>query len=65
MVMTSRGMSVIWNSAVALLLLTGGLLGLTLPFAKIAGGAGIPPAVWAFEFRQALEQYLRAKYFGE
>ena len=41
-------MSVIWNSAVALLLLTGGLLGLTLPFAKIAGGAGIPPAVWAF-----------------
>lgn len=30
-----------------LLVVTGGLLGLTLPFGKIAGSAGVPPMVWA------------------
>jgi len=36
------------NSAPALLVLTGAFLGLTLPFGKLAFGAGITPAVWAF-----------------
>lgn len=36
------------NGALALLLVTGGLLGLTLPFGKIAGVAGVAPMVWAF-----------------
>ena len=40
-------MTVLWNSAVGLLIVTGGLLGLTLPFGKISGEAGIPPAIWA------------------
>jgi drug/metabolite transporter (DMT)-like permease len=40
-------MNVVWNSAVGLLVVTGGLLGLTLPFGKLAGAAGIEPAVWA------------------
>lgn len=40
-------MSRIWNSAIALLLVTGGLLGLTLPFAKLAGQAGAAPTLWA------------------
>jgi drug/metabolite transporter (DMT)-like permease len=40
-------MTSIWNSAAALLLITGGLLGLTLPFGKLAGAAGVPPALWA------------------
>lgn len=38
----------IWNSAIALLLVTGALLGLTLPFGKIATTAGVPPVAWAF-----------------
>lgn len=37
-----------WNSAPVLLLLTGALLGLTLPFGKIAAGAGVPASLWAF-----------------
>ncbi|MCH8684748.1 DMT family transporter [Pedomonas mirosovicensis] len=40
-------MARLWNSAFALLLVTGGLLGLTLPFGKLAGGAGLPAMVWA------------------
>ena len=40
-------MNVVWNSAIGLLLVTGGLLGLTLPFGKLAGIAGVAPAVWA------------------
>ena len=40
-------MNLIWNSAIGLLLMTGGLLGLTLPLGKLAGGAGVPPVVWA------------------
>ena len=38
----------LWNSALGLLLVTGGLLGLTLPFGKIATEAGIPAILWAF-----------------
>lgn len=37
----------VWNSAVALLVITGALLGLTLPFATIGSAAGVAPAVWA------------------
>ena len=37
-----------WNSAVGLLIVTGGLLGLSLPFGKIATDAGVPGIVWAF-----------------
>ena len=37
----------IWNSALALLLVTGTLLGLTPPFGKLAGAYGIPPLLWA------------------
>jgi drug/metabolite transporter (DMT)-like permease len=38
----------LWNSAPILLLLTGSLLGITLPLAKIATAAGVPPLLWAF-----------------
>jgi drug/metabolite transporter (DMT)-like permease len=41
-------MKLIWNSALALLLLTGALLGLTLPFGKVGTAAGVPGMVWAF-----------------
>jgi drug/metabolite transporter (DMT)-like permease len=41
-------MKSIWDSAIGLLLITGGLLGLTLPFGKLAGAAGISPPLWAF-----------------
>lgn len=40
-------MNVIWNTAIGLLLVTGGLLGLTLPFGKLAGAQGVPPVVWS------------------
>lgn len=40
-------MKFLWNSAIGLLVVTGGLLGLTLPFSKIATGAGMPPILWA------------------
>lgn len=40
-------MNVIWNTAIGLLLVTGGLLGLTLPFGKIAGAEGVAPVVWS------------------
>jgi drug/metabolite transporter (DMT)-like permease len=40
-------MKSLWNSAAGLLVVTGALLGLTLPFGKLAGEAGVPPAVWA------------------
>lgn len=40
-------MNLLWNSAIGLLLVTGGLLGLTLPFGKLAGAAGVPPVVWS------------------
>lgn len=38
----------IWNSAVGLLLVTGALLGLSLPFGKLAVEAGVPPLLWSF-----------------
>ena len=41
-------MNALWNSAIGLLVVTGGLLGLTLPFGKIATDAGVPAIVWAF-----------------
>jgi drug/metabolite transporter (DMT)-like permease len=40
----------IWNSAFALLVITGGLLGLILPFGKIAAQSGVPPLLWTFVF---------------
>jgi len=40
-------MKAIWDSAPGLLLVTGGLLGLTLPFGKLATAAGVPAIVWA------------------
>lgn len=41
-------MNLIWGSAPALLIITGTLLGLTLPFGKLATMAGVPAMVWAF-----------------
>ncbi len=41
-------MKALWNSAIGLLLINGLLLGITLPFGKIAAAAGVPPAIWAF-----------------
>jgi drug/metabolite transporter (DMT)-like permease len=38
----------VWDSAFALLVVTGGLLGLTLPFGKMGTDAGVPGMVWAF-----------------
>ncbi|RUW17024.1 EamA/RhaT family transporter, partial [Mesorhizobium sp. M1E.F.Ca.ET.041.01.1.1] len=38
----------LWDSALGLLLVTGGLLGMTLPFGKLATTAGVPAMVWAF-----------------
>lgn len=41
-------MNALRNSALGLLVVTGALLGLSLPFGKIATAAGVPPVVWAF-----------------
>lgn len=41
-------MKYLWDSALGLLVVTGGLLGLTLPFGKLATAAGVPAMVWAF-----------------
>ena len=41
-------MTFLWNSAFALLVATGALLGLSLPFGRIATAAGVPAALWAF-----------------
>ncbi|TJV02767.1 MAG: DMT family transporter [Mesorhizobium sp.] len=41
-------MKFLWDSALGLLIVTGGLLGLTLPFGKLATAAGVPAMVWAF-----------------
>lgn len=41
-------MKLLWNSSLGLLIVTGALLGLTLPFGKIATGAGVPPILWPF-----------------
>ncbi|MHB9474004.1 DMT family transporter [Mesorhizobium sp. W016] len=41
-------MKFLWELALGLLVVTGGLLGLTLPFGKLATAAGVPAMVWAF-----------------
>lgn len=41
-------MHTLWNTAIALLVVTGILLGLSLPFGKLAGAAGVSPMVWAW-----------------
>ncbi|PBB44869.1 EamA family transporter [Mesorhizobium sp. WSM3866] len=41
-------MKLLWDSALGLLIVTGGLLGMTLPFGKLATAAGAPAMVWAF-----------------
>src|SRR6185312_13810879 len=41
-------MKVLWNSALGLLIVTGALLGLTLPFGKMATQNGAPAMLWAF-----------------
>jgi drug/metabolite transporter (DMT)-like permease len=41
-------MKLLWNSALGLLLITGSLLGLTLPFGKLATDAGVAAILWAF-----------------
>ncbi|TPN75002.1 DMT family transporter [Mesorhizobium sp. CU2] len=41
-------MKFLWDSAIGLLVVTGGLLGMTLPFGKLATAAGVPAMVWAF-----------------
>lgn len=41
-------MSTFWNSAVWLLVVSGIMLGLSLPFGRIATGAGVSPLSWAF-----------------
>ena len=38
----------LWNSALGLLVVTGTLLGLTLPFGKMATQDGVPAILWAF-----------------
>lgn len=41
-------MKPVWDSAPALLLITGGLLGLIFPLGKIASTAGVSPVIWSF-----------------
>lgn len=41
-------MKFVWDSAFALLVVTGSLLGLVLPFSKFATSVGIAPLMWAF-----------------
>lgn len=41
-------MKLLWDSALGLLVVTGGLLGLTLPFGKLATAAGVPAMICAF-----------------
>jgi drug/metabolite transporter (DMT)-like permease len=41
-------MKPLWNSALGLLLITGSLLGLSLPFGKLATDAGVAAMLWAF-----------------
>lgn len=40
-------MKILWQSALGLLVVTGGLLGLSLPFGKLATEGGLPPLLWA------------------
>ena len=41
-------MQFLWDSTLGLLVVTGGLLGLTLPFGKLATAAGVSAMAWAF-----------------
>lgn len=41
-------MNALWNSALALLIVTGVLLGATPPLGKVASAAGVPPLLWSF-----------------
>jgi drug/metabolite transporter (DMT)-like permease len=41
-------MKSVWNSALLLLVITGGLLGLTLPFGKVATESGVAAIIWSF-----------------
>ncbi|RWL54182.1 MAG: EamA/RhaT family transporter, partial [Mesorhizobium sp.] len=41
-------MKFLWDSAIGLLVVTGGLLGMTLPFGKLATAAAVPAMIWAF-----------------
>lgn len=41
-------MKALWNSAFGLLIATGALLGLMLPFGKMAAQLGVPGMLWAF-----------------
>lgn len=41
-------MNFLWNSAFGLLVVTGALLGLALPFGKLATEGGVPAMLWAF-----------------
>ena len=41
-------MKPVWDSAPALLMITGGLLGLIFPLGKIAGEAGVSPVIWSY-----------------
>lgn len=41
-------MKSLWNSALGLLIVAGALLGLALPFGKMATQAGVPGMLWAF-----------------
>jgi drug/metabolite transporter (DMT)-like permease len=41
-------MKPVWDSAPALLMITGGLLGMIFPLGKIASEAGVSPVLWSF-----------------
>src|SRR5262245_47803401 len=41
-------MNRLWDSALGLLLITGTLLGLSLPFGKMATEQGVPAMLWGF-----------------
>ena len=41
-------MNRLWSSPILLLLVTGVLLGASIPLGKLAGDAGLPPILWAF-----------------
>ena len=56
-------MKTIWNSAVGLLVITGALLGLTLPFGKMAGAAGVAPSLWALVISLVWIYYATVVFF--
>jgi drug/metabolite transporter (DMT)-like permease len=56
-------MSGVWSSALALLLVTGAMLGVNLPLAKIATAQGVPPLLWAFVISAGAGGVLLASQF--